>query len=442
MHAPTSCTAGGRGGAVAVPVFTRHNAEVQVETARVTQLRAQREARVATLTGEAMAAAARAQAARRQVRPLPRRNRAAARDHRSHGRRLLPVRPDQPRRVPAGAAGGPRVAAARDRRRARISDGAGRSGAGARRTGPMRIAWRGVALIALLAAAGCHAATPDETVTETAVAVEVEAARTGAIREVIAATGIVTAPPGAGARRDGSGSGPHRRTAEGRRRPRARGGCPRAVRNPVADGGRGIEPRGNRAGRGPGRECKGGIGCGSPGCSNAEWRRAKEVEDADRELRESQAALAQAQSANGAANTLAGRTRGPRPLRGRGRQAMAQPRRPRRAGPSDPILRVIDPSHLEVTAAVPVSALSRLTVGAPARIVDPAGGDALEASRDSRPAAVEPGSVTASSGFGRNRRRSLTAGMSVEVEIIGPEHDRSAAGPPCRDRPRRRRRPS
>jgi cobalt-zinc-cadmium efflux system outer membrane protein len=58
---------GWRGGvAVAIPVFTRHNAEVQVETARVAQLRALREARVATLTGEAAAAVARAQAARRQ----------------------------------------------------------------------------------------------------------------------------------------------------------------------------------------------------------------------------------------------------------------------------------------------------------------------------------------------------------------------------------------
>ncbi len=52
--------------AVAIPVFTRHTAEVQVETARVAQLRARREARVATITGDAVAAAARAQAARRQ----------------------------------------------------------------------------------------------------------------------------------------------------------------------------------------------------------------------------------------------------------------------------------------------------------------------------------------------------------------------------------------
>jgi cobalt-zinc-cadmium efflux system outer membrane protein len=54
------------GVAVAVPIFTRHNADVQVESAHVAQLRAQREARVATLTGAALAAATRAEAARRQ----------------------------------------------------------------------------------------------------------------------------------------------------------------------------------------------------------------------------------------------------------------------------------------------------------------------------------------------------------------------------------------
>jgi outer membrane protein, heavy metal efflux system len=54
------------GVAVAVPIFTRHNAEVEVESAHVAQVRAQREARLATLTGEALAAATRAEAARRQ----------------------------------------------------------------------------------------------------------------------------------------------------------------------------------------------------------------------------------------------------------------------------------------------------------------------------------------------------------------------------------------
>jgi outer membrane protein, heavy metal efflux system len=54
------------GVAVAVPIFTRHTAEVEVESAHVAQLRARREARLAILTGEALAAATRAEAARRQ----------------------------------------------------------------------------------------------------------------------------------------------------------------------------------------------------------------------------------------------------------------------------------------------------------------------------------------------------------------------------------------
>jgi len=52
--------------AITIPVFTTHKADVQVETARVAQLRAEREAKVATLTGDVAAAAARAQAARRE----------------------------------------------------------------------------------------------------------------------------------------------------------------------------------------------------------------------------------------------------------------------------------------------------------------------------------------------------------------------------------------
>ena len=67
IDAPPDFMYGWRAGiAIAIPIFTRHNADVQVETARVAQLRAQREARVATLTGDVTAAATRAQAARRQ----------------------------------------------------------------------------------------------------------------------------------------------------------------------------------------------------------------------------------------------------------------------------------------------------------------------------------------------------------------------------------------
>jgi cobalt-zinc-cadmium efflux system outer membrane protein len=67
FDSPPEFTYGWKAGlAVTIPVFTRHTADVKVEAARVAQLRAQREARVMELTGQASAAAARAQAARRR----------------------------------------------------------------------------------------------------------------------------------------------------------------------------------------------------------------------------------------------------------------------------------------------------------------------------------------------------------------------------------------
>jgi len=80
MRAPDSTVSGGMlfdsppeftygwkaGVAVTLPIFTRHTADVRVESARVVQLRAQREARIVELTGQATAAAARARAARQR----------------------------------------------------------------------------------------------------------------------------------------------------------------------------------------------------------------------------------------------------------------------------------------------------------------------------------------------------------------------------------------
>jgi cobalt-zinc-cadmium efflux system outer membrane protein len=67
FDSPPEFTYGWKAGvAVTIPVFTRHAADVKVESARVAQLRAQREARMAELMGQAVAAAARAQAARRR----------------------------------------------------------------------------------------------------------------------------------------------------------------------------------------------------------------------------------------------------------------------------------------------------------------------------------------------------------------------------------------
>ena len=67
FDSPPDFTYGWKAGvAITLPIFTRHDAGVRVETAHVAQLRAQREARLMELTGQATAAAARAKAGRQR----------------------------------------------------------------------------------------------------------------------------------------------------------------------------------------------------------------------------------------------------------------------------------------------------------------------------------------------------------------------------------------
>jgi cobalt-zinc-cadmium efflux system outer membrane protein len=67
FDAPPDFTYGWKAGlAVTIPVFTRHDAGVRVEAARISQLKAQRDARLRELTGQATGAAARARAARQR----------------------------------------------------------------------------------------------------------------------------------------------------------------------------------------------------------------------------------------------------------------------------------------------------------------------------------------------------------------------------------------
>ena len=61
----------------------------------------------------------------------------------------------------------------------------------------MKHRFRVAAIAALSLISACRHTAPEETETETPVAVQVEEARSGPVREVIAATGLVTAAPGA-----------------------------------------------------------------------------------------------------------------------------------------------------------------------------------------------------------------------------------------------------
>ncbi len=117
----------------------------------------------------------------------------------------------------------------------------------------------------------------------------------------------------------------------------------------------------------------------------------KEMEDADRDLADAMAAVAQAQAALAAAQTTVARATVRAPFAGVIARRMHNPGDVVEATASDPVLRLIDPRRLEVAAAVPISDVARVMVGAAARLTSGAEASLRVASR---PAAVEPGTAT------------------------------------------------
>ena len=283
---------------------------------------------------------------------------------------------------------------------------------------------------ALALTTACQHAEPEQTETETAVVVQVDTARTGPLREVVAATGVVTAAPGA----ELIVTAPE--AARIVEMPKAEGDRVRAgdllVRFEIpsltaeaASGRAAIDQAEARV------ENARAAATRVAGLFERGVAARKEVEDADRELREANAALAQARSASGAANTLAERTVVRAGFNGVVARRLHNPGDLVEPGPGDPILRVIDPSRLEVSAAVPVSALAHVAAAAPARIVLPGGGEPLTAVVVARPASVDAGSVTATVRLRPSSPTTLTAGMAVQVEILGPEHAGVVIVPPA-----------
>lgn len=290
--------------------------------------------------------------------------------------------------------------------------------------------WRGLALAGTLAAAGCHGAPVEETATETAVAVAVAPAEKGSIREVIAASGVVTAPPGG----ELVVTAPEAaRIAE---LPKAEGDVVRVgdllVRfdSPSLTAGAAATRAGIEQAQARVDNAK-AAAARLAGLFERGIAARKEVEDAERELREAEAALSQAMSASSAATALAGRLVVRAAFAGVVAKRWHNPGDLVEPGPSDPILRIIDPSHLEVVAAAPVGELPRIVVGAPAEIANPAGDEPLSATVIARPAAVDPGSVTAPVRLRPAAARELTAGMAVQVEIFGPQHADVVLVPPA-----------
>jgi RND family efflux transporter MFP subunit len=146
----------------------------------------------------------------------------------------------------------------------------------------------------------------------------------------------------------------------------------------------------------------------------------REVEDARRDLAQAEATVSEARSATSAAGRLAGRAVVRSPFDGvivaRGHQVgdLVDPSAP------EPLLRVIDPSRLQVEAAVPSGELGRIEVGSPAKVRGAGFPD--EAARViARPPSVDPTTGTALARLAFDAPTRRPAGLAVEVEIYGPE---------------------
>ena len=155
----------------------------------------------------------------------------------------------------------------------------------------------------------------------------------------------------------------------------------------------------------------------------------KELEDAKRDLAEGQAALVQAEAGTQAAAVLASRSIVRARFAGVVAKRAHNPGDMVEATTADVILRVIDPSKLQVVAAVPIPDLTRVQVGKPARVLVP-GVDEPEAGKVlSRPAAVEPTGVSADVRISFNEKTTLAVGTPVRTEIVAEQRPNALAVP-------------
>jgi cobalt-zinc-cadmium efflux system membrane fusion protein len=147
----------------------------------------------------------------------------------------------------------------------------------------------------------------------------------------------------------------------------------------------------------------------------------KEVEDAQRDLKQAEATVAEGQSTTAAASQLAGRAVVRAPFDGvvvgRTHQTgdLVSP------GAPEPLLRVIDPARLQVEAAVPAADLGRVATGNSARVRG-AGFPDETARVIARPPSVDPATGTALVRLAFDTPTRRPVGLTAEVEIYGEEH--------------------
>lgn len=148
----------------------------------------------------------------------------------------------------------------------------------------------------------------------------------------------------------------------------------------------------------------------------------KDVEDATRQLADAEAAFEQARAARGAADAVAGRTTVRATFDGVVAKRTHNPGDQVEPTASDPVMRVIDPRRLEVSAMIPVGDVSRIKVGAEAHLVDAAGEGLATLKVVSTPAAIDPGTASAPVRLAFSGAGSYPVGTPVQIEVNAEEH--------------------
>lgn len=155
----------------------------------------------------------------------------------------------------------------------------------------------------------------------------------------------------------------------------------------------------------------------------------RDVEDATRQLAESEGDVEQARSAVQASVALLDRAVVRAPFSGVIAQRSHNPGDLVEAVSSDPVLKLINPLRLQVVAAIPAAELSRVVVGRSARIRQPGHDEAEEARVLTKAPQVDPTTATGNVRLGFLEPTSLTAGLTVQVEIVGEERQNAVIIP-------------
>jgi len=148
----------------------------------------------------------------------------------------------------------------------------------------------------------------------------------------------------------------------------------------------------------------------------------KEMEDADRELADARAGLTEAQATLATSESSAARAIVRARFDGVVAKRFHNPGDLVDAAATDPVIRVVDPRRLEVTASVPIPDVPHIVVGAAAELRSSAGAPPIALKVISRPAAVDPGTASVPIRLAFAIPDVAPIGTPVQITINAEEH--------------------